>query len=1002
MTRVDALDALRRMRWQVLAALVCVALAAGALRLGLNVMSDPPPPAATRTVEPRLTGSDSWAPYRPLAASVPGVVLAAMRGDATRPALHTAGIAHLLEGRPRQALASLQAAAESANDARAWSDLAVALHEASNSYGTPELLADALAAADRARAADPALLEPLFNRALILERLGLRDDARAAWQRYLAQDGTSSWAAEAREHVQRLAPARTFLEKLDAKPGADVRDLVRDNPAEARSAAETHLLGRWGAAVLRADGAADTHLRLAREVGAELTRLGGDRGLALAVAAIDAAAAGERNVLASAHAEYEQGMTLFRASRPVDAGPPLRKSVELFAATRSPMVWRARFFAGNTVFDQGKRDETRRNVDALLTSVPEGFGAHRGEVLWQLAVCQATEAEWGAALRSLHAAAAAFEEVKEPANVAAVRRMLAVVYDMIGDPVNAWSHRMAALRVIGEKSDKQLEKAVASIAGAAILREKWHTALSFLTLRIDVGRRIGADVRLADALLSRAAIHLRLGDAAAARADAAEAEAVTSRVKDAGYAAYGRAAQSLVKAKLAPPVQAVALLTESIALQSAKGDRMNLPGLFLQRGRERRAMRDANGAAADLESGIVELERHRESLPQGSERWGAFFSAEELFEEAIDLAMSREDAAAAFALAERARARTLLETYGVTSSGAVRPGGGAVVVEYVTLPTRLVVFVADENGVTATSVAADRNELAREANLFANALSSDDARGAKRAAAALYRRLVEPVAARLTNARTVVFVPDRTLATLPFNALTNGEGEYLLERHAIVVAPSAAAYVTASSRRAADAVPESVVVIGNAAAGAETGRLVYVEAEAREVARAYPRSVKLEDEAANLGGLRTAIASADVAHFAGHAVGDESGLLPASLVLRRGTGEHRVTVPEIAALRLRRPVTVVLAGCSTARGESRGTDGVISVANGFLFAGAPSVVATLWPIDDRASALFFPRLHRRLAEGLPPAEALRAVQLDAIRRGDVPASLWAALIDIGS
>ena len=74
----------------------------------------------------------------------------------------------------------------------------------------------------------------------------------------------------------------------------------------------------------------------------------------------------------------------------------------------------------------------------------------------------------------------------------------------------------------------------------------------------------------------------------------------------------------------------------------------------------------------------------------------------------------------------------------------------------------------------------------------------------------------------------------------------------------------------------------------------------------------------------------------------------------------------------------------------------------MSVAHGFLMAGAPSVIATLWPIDDEAAARVFPRLHEKLAAGLPPAEALRAVQLDSIRRGDVPASLWAAIQDIGS
>jgi CHAT domain-containing protein len=175
-------------------------------------------------------------------------------------------------------------------------------------------------------------------------------------------------------------------------------------------------------------------------------------------------------------------------------------------------------------------------------------------------------------------------------------------------------------------------------------------------------------------------------------------------------------------------------------------------------------------------------------------------------------------------------------------------------------------------------------------------------------------------------------------------------------------------------------------------------QLEHARTEADYVAREYHSSVVLKDEQARLDAVRKGVADADVIHFAGHAIGDDSGLVPASILLSGG----RVEAPEISHLSLRRTSVVVLAGCGTARGARRGMEGVISVAHGFLAGGAPSVIATLWPIDDTAAAEFFPRLHRRLAEGLPPAEALREAQLESIRRGDVPASLWAAIQDIGS
>ena len=93
---------------------------------------------------------------------------------------------------------------------------------------------------------------------------------------------------------------------------------------------------------------------------------------------------------------------------------------------------------------------------------------------------------------------------------------------------------------------------------------------------------------------------------------------------------------------------------------------------------------------------------------------------------------------------------------------------------------------------------------------------------------------------------------------------------------------------------------------------------------------------------------------------------------------------------------------VVLAACSSARGEERAGEGGISVARAFLAAGVPNVIATLWPIDDAAAADFFPRVHRHLAAGVAPAEALRAAQLECIQRREAPLGIWAAVQILGS
>jgi CHAT domain-containing protein len=95
----------------------------------------------------------------------------------------------------------------------------------------------------------------------------------------------------------------------------------------------------------------------------------------------------------------------------------------------------------------------------------------------------------------------------------------------------------------------------------------------------------------------------------------------------------------------------------------------------------------------------------------------------------------------------------------------------------------------------------------------------------------------------------------------------------------------------------------------------------------------------------------------------------------------------------------RRSKLVVLAACATAHSENERTQR--SLADAFLKAGASSVVGTLWAIDDSEASTFFPRLHAHVSGGMAPAQALRATQLEYIRRG-APPQMWAAVQLIGS
>jgi len=77
---------------------------------------------------------------------------------------------------------------------------------------------------------------------------------------------------------------------------------------------------------------------------------------------------------------------------------------------------------------------------------------------------------------------------------------------------------------------------------------------------------------------------------------------------------------------------------------------------------------------------------------------------------------------------------------------------------------------------------------------------------------------------------------------------------------------------------------------------------------------------------------------------------------------------------------------VVLSACQTALGKEIKGEGLVGLTRGFMYAGAPRVVATLWRIDDRATADMMRRFYEAmLKDGLRRSAALRAAQLSMLR-----------------
>jgi CHAT domain-containing protein len=115
-------------------------------------------------------------------------------------------------------------------------------------------------------------------------------------------------------------------------------------------------------------------------------------------------------------------------------------------------------------------------------------------------------------------------------------------------------------------------------------------------------------------------------------------------------------------------------------------------------------------------------------------------------------------------------------------------------------------------------------------------------------------------------------------------------------------------------------------------------------------------------------------------------------------------GEDVLFMSEISALPLSGLRLAVLAACSSADGPFALGGASLSLARPFLAAGVPHVVASLWPLSDRAAVALFTDFYSQVARGTPPAIALREAQLAMLRNrsaGFQSPAYWAAVVAIG-
>jgi CHAT domain-containing protein len=922
---------------------------------------------------------------------------------------------------------------ERPNDPDALIELASALLMETVGERQPEDHVRALDLAVRASELAPRNLRACELQTVALERLRLRVAASEKEDPCSALPGSDDTGAP-------LRTLRTDGERSDdgfdrddlvaALSSGDALSVVERHPRTTRELVEEELLPDWADRVA-ADGpvAAAERLETLRRLSRLLASATGDRLTIDSADAVEAAVArgGERlDDLVAGHRLYRDALGPAQRNDCAVARPLLERSARLLERAGSPFKAWPEFRVAVCAYLGDRYDDAERRLEALRSDLSgSSYAALLGNIGWMEGLIEGRRLSYGLALMHYDAALKRFESMGDDVGVAAVNRLLAEMFDFLGQYREGWRRRGAALTTLNRIDRPRTRQQILFSTAAAAFHQGYPRAAASIARLGTASARSRADAtELAAASVRLAAYLGSAGRSVEAGVALDEARASLPRVpppSDAELAAEIEAAQGRLLLSTDPD-RALLALDRAIDFFS-HGAVVRLPELYSLRGRARLRLGRPDAAEADLLAGLELLDASRDTVFEMSDRIAYADVVRGAYDEMIGFqieARNRPDVALEYA--ERGRARLLRERALARGRGAVpsaEPVGagsirslaryGAGLIYYAVLDDRVLVWAAADDERDHAEIAIDRRWLADRISAlrFAAERTQDDAR-VREISHGLYDVLIRPVVATIRDRTHWILFPDKELHLVPFALLADRDTDrYLIQDHYLAIAPSATLLVAVAGRQtlAQDETP-SALVVGNPSVDRSLFRdlpdLPGAEAEAAALHEIYPSGRLLVGGQATKERFLNELGRYEVVHFAGHALPDPVAPLRSRLLLTPDpvdgdTGELRAETLYRSDFDDTR--VVVLAACDTGSGRVSTAEGAISLARPFLAAGVSAVVATLWRIDDVASSELFVRFHREYRKGRDPVTALRAAQLALIEDGR-PAihrpGVWAA------
>jgi len=324
-----------------------------------------------------------------------------------------------------------------------------------------------------------------------------------------------------------------------------------------------------------------------------------------------------------------------------------------------------------------------------------------------------------------------------------------------------------------------------------------------------------------------------------------------------------------------------------------------------------------------------------------------------------------------------------------------------ILLDYYITGDRILVWVVEQEGIKTKEINIkdiNLNEKVDEARKAFTATEEDYEY--QKICKELYQILFAQIKPLTGNKTTIGIIPHRSLFYLPFQALMMEDGKFLVDRYNLFYIPSASVYSYCLGKNRGN--QESYLGFGNPSfEGENLASLPLSVEEVKIVAPIFPSNEVFVDKEATETKFKEICSNFDIIHLSTHGLADDQRPLFSVICLSKDEqNDGEIRAYEVFSLNLKANL-VVLGACQTGLGKLSEAEGLVGLVRSFLYAGTPTVIASLWSVFDRPTMELFIKFFRYWKqEGISKVEALGRAQRELAEEYGLPVC-WAGFILIG-